>query len=231
MQSSFKFVQPLSSLTVMLRPRVLIPAAMAVLITACSVFPSKEKEAANALAQALNPPTAPRGDNPAPIMRGTEDFAVKGVAEQQVNRDVSGKSLSVVVRIFQLRDKNEFSRLSFDAVTSRSDAELFPKELVAASEVVVMPGTMQEVTDKLLPETKYVGVVGYFRKPDAQFWRFLFDAQAIRKEGLIFVAKDCHFTAITPKSEPLPGQTESYTPTCTGIIPPVRSVPPSRSRR
>jgi len=223
MQSSFKFVQPLSSLTVMFRPRVLISAAMAVLITGCSLFPSKEKDAANALALALNPPTAPRADDPAAVTRGPEDFAVKGVADKQVNRDVSGKSLSVVVRIFQLRDKNEFSRLSFDAVTSRSDTELFPKELVAASEVVVMPGTMQEVTDKLLPETKYVGVVGYFRKPDAQFWRFLFDAQAVRKEGLVFVAKDCHFTAITPKFEPLPGQTENHTPRCTGIIPQNRS--------
>jgi len=215
MQSCFKIVQSVSRLPNVFRPRVLIPAAMVVLMAACS---SSSKETANALAMALNPPTQ-RSDDSSTVMRGPEDFSVKGVADQRVNRDISGKSLSVVVRVFQLRDKNEFSRLSFDAVTSRSDADLFPKELIAASEVVIMPGTSQDITDKLLPEAKYVGVVGYFRRPDSQYWRFLFDAQAVRKEGLVFVARDCFFTAITPRFEPMPGQNVGYNPECTGVIP------------
>jgi len=206
-----------------LRPGFLIPMAVAVLMSACASKEAKQaKETANALAQALNPPSVQRSDEPA-IVRGPEEFAFKGVADRHVNRDINGEPLSVVVRVIQLRDKNEFARLSFDGVVSKSDAELFPKELVAVNEVVLMPGTTQEITDKLLPEARYVGVVGFFRKPDAQFWRLLFDAGAVRKEGLIFVAQDCYFTAITPQLQPVPGQGVSSTPTCSGSAPPKRS--------
>ena len=205
------------------KPRLgfLIPAAMAVLIAACS---SSSKETANALALALNPPT-PRADEPTGIVRSPEEFALKGVADQQVNLDVNGQPLSVVVRVIQLRDKNEFMSMTFDAAASRSDTELFPKELTATSEVVLMPGTTKELKDKLLPETRYVGVIGFFRRPDAQFWRMLFDARAVRNEGLIFVARDCYFSAMTPQAEPMPGQSVGYAPECAG------GIPSSRSRR
>ena len=220
MPSCFKPVQFILRLKGKPVAGFLIPVAMAVLVGACS---SSSKETANALAQALNPPTAQRGDEAGTITRGPEEFVAKGVADQNINRDISGQSLSVVVRILQLRDRGEFTRLSFEGVTNRNDADLFPKDLVAASEMVVMPGTTQEITDKLLPETKYVGVIGFFRRPDAQYWRMLYDARAVRNEGLIIVAKDCYFSAITPRIDPMPGQTASYKPECTGFISPNRS--------
>jgi len=211
-------------LTGKLRSGFLVPVVAALLMTACSMMSKEAKEAketANALALALNPP-AQRADE-STIVRSPEDFALKGVADRHVNRDVNGEPLSVVVRVIQLRDKNEFARLSFDAVTNKSDKELFPKELVAVNEVVLMPGTTQEITDKLLPEARYVGVVGFFRRPDAQFWRLLFDARAVRNEGLIFEAQDCYFTAITPQFEPVPGQAVGVTPACAGTVSPRRS--------
>jgi type VI secretion system protein VasD len=210
-----------------LKPRFLFPIAVMVLLSGCSSFSKDAKEAreaANALAQALNPPSAQRSaDDPAGIVRGPEDFAVKGVADRRVNLDVGGEPLSVVVRVIQLRDKNEFSRLSFASATNKSDAELFPKELVATNEVVLMPGTTQEITDTLRPEARYVGVVGFFRKPDAQLWRMLFDARAVRNEGLIFVAQECFFTPVTPQPESVPGQGVGTTPACAGSIPRTRT--------
>ncbi|MCL1861388.1 MAG: type VI secretion system lipoprotein TssJ [Proteobacteria bacterium] len=188
---------------------------MTVLLSACS---SSSKKAEQALAQALNPQT-PRSEDPSStIFRIPEDTVLKGVAGSNVNLDANGRPLTVVVRVFQLRDKHEFARLTFDAAASKGDAELFPKELVSAHELVLMPGATQELTDKLLPETKYVAVIGFFRKPDAQFWRFLFDAQAVRKEGLTFAAKECFITPITPQFIPMQGQRPNYAPECAGII-------------
>lgn len=214
-----------------LRLGLLAPVAIAVLMTSCSMF-SKEakqaKETADALAQALNPPSV-RAEEPVGIVRGPEEFAIKAVAEKRLNLDAAGEPLSVVVRVIQLRDKNEFSRLSFDAVTSKNDNELFPKEFVAVSEVVFVPGETQEMSDKLLPEARYVGIVGFFRMPDAQHWRMLFDARSVRNEGLIIVAQDCYFTPITPQSEPLPGQTANTTPACSGTV--LSKPPANRSRR
>jgi type VI secretion system protein VasD len=144
-----------------------------------------------------------------------KEYPISGTAEQIINRDINGKSLSVVVRLYQLKEKNEFTRLTFDAVASgKSDAELFPQEMVARTEVVLVPGATQKLTDKLMPEAKYVGVVGFFRRPDAQNWRFLVDADDVRSKGLSFAVQDCYLKLLQPKAILIPGQSANYTPEC-----------------
>jgi type VI secretion system protein VasD len=175
------------------------------------------------------PPVSPSAD----AVRPPEEFAVKGVADERVNLDVTDRPLSVVVRVYQLRTTNEFSRLNFEALAGgRNDATLFQKDLVTVSEFVLVPGTTQELEDKLLPETKYVGVVGFFRRPEPQYWRFLVDARSVRNEGLIFRATQCYLTSITPRAELLPGQTLGGKPDCYGTsTTPIRAAPPrSKSR-
>jgi type VI secretion system protein VasD len=200
--------------------------ASALILPGCK---NAQKEAVEALAAALNPPpvAAARSDDPAVLPRGPAEFDLKAVADPSLNPDESGRPLSVVVRVFQLRGKAEFARLSFDAAVNGADDELFPKELVAANELVLKPGNSVEMADKLLPDTQYVGVLAYFRKPDARMWRFLADARAVRKEGLNFVVRDCYFALTVPVYEPLPGQDVRYRPVCENSAPPPR---PSRRR-
>ncbi|MDR2092562.1 MAG: type VI secretion system lipoprotein TssJ [Azoarcus sp.] len=192
----------------------------AVLLTvfaeACSFF--KKPPIPEALALQANVAEIQRASEPPPV-RAPEDYAIKGTADALVNRDASGKPLSVVVRLYQLKGINAFSRVTFDAVArSQNEAELFPGEWVATNEVVLIPGTTQPFMDKLLPETRYIGGVAFFRSPDAHGWRFLVDARAVRNEGLNFTAKDCYFTLVQPESEPFPGQTSGNTPECTGYF-------------
>ncbi|MDR3087939.1 MAG: type VI secretion system lipoprotein TssJ [Azoarcus sp.] len=201
---------------------LLIPVALAILAGACS-------KSSEELTRALTLPFAAPPEARVETVHGPEDYALKGVADLNINRDIYGKSLSVVVRVYQLRDKNEFARLSFESAASRSDSELFPKELVAVNEIVLVPGEARELVDKLLPETRYVGAVGFFRQPDAQFWRFLVNARAVRNEGLNFTLQDCYFAAIQPQPEPVTGQGAGYTPRCAWSVYPTN--PPARSRR
>ena len=192
-------------------------------LSGCGVF-SKSPPPLNLPFNA--PPVTPTAE----AARPSEEFVLKGVADESVNLDVTDRPLSVVVRVYQLRAREEFSRLSFEALTGgRSDAALFPKDLVNVNEIVLVPGTTQELNDKLLPETKFVGVVAYFRRPEPQYWRFLVDARAVRNEGLIFLAKNCYLTAVTPRAELLSGQVTDGKPDCYRFgQPPAR--PRSRSK-
>lgn len=146
---------------------------------------------------------------------GPRVYPITGVADPVINRDVNGDSLSIVIYAYQLRDKAEFARLTFDALASgKGDAELFPQELLGRSELMLVPGGQQIITGKLLPEARYVGVVGLFRKPDGQRWRFLVDADAVRRKGLAFEVKDCYLKPIEPEPLPMPGQSAGYRPEC-----------------
>ncbi|MDR0633734.1 MAG: type VI secretion system lipoprotein TssJ [Azoarcus sp.] len=190
-------------------------AVAAVFVTACA---SKKPAIPEALALQANVAELQRASEPPPV-RAPEEYAIKGTAEAFVNRDAGGKPLSVVVRLYQLRGNKAFSRLGFDAVAQGQDeAELFPGEWLATNEVVLIPGRTLAFTDKLLPETQYIGGVALFRSPDAHGWRFLVDARAARNEGLNFTAKDCYFTAVQPEAEPVSDRKPGYAPECAAFI-------------
>jgi type VI secretion system protein VasD len=161
---------------------------------------------------------APGGTGDHPPAQGQVDYTINVSADPVINRSVAGKPLSLVLRIYQLKDKTEFSQITYSNAISRNDNDLLPKDLSVRNEWVLLPGATLDITDNLLPETRYLGVVGYFRSPDAQNWRVLVDADAVRKEGLSFVVRDCYLGSVFPKAVPLPGQGAVRSPECAAFL-------------
>lgn len=146
---------------------------------------------------------------------GPTAYDVRGQADPVLNRDVSGKSLSVVVRLYQLKQPTEFSKLAFDSLASgRPEAELLGTELIEKSEVVVLPGTQHISTEKLSENANYLGVVAFFRQPEPHFWRYLIPASQVRSKGVTFRLQDCYITLVDGKPEPIPGQPLGAKPEC-----------------
>jgi type VI secretion system protein VasD len=154
---------------------------------------------------------------------------VKGTADAIMNRDSSGKSLSVAVRIYQLKDATEFSKLTFDTVASgRPESELLGQDLLSQSEIIMVPNGNHANSDKLLDGTKYLGIVGLFRQPDPNYWRFLIEADKIRSEGLSFKVQDCYLVVLSPKPAAIPGQPLNAVPACSNV-PRLSATAPSRT--
>ena len=146
---------------------------------------------------------------------GPKAYEIRANADPVINRDIAGKPLSVVVRLYQLKGEKEFDLLTFDLATSnRSDAELFGDSLIQRSELLLVPGTTHISTETLLPETKYLGIVAYFRQPDAHSWRYLVDAQQIRNKGLSFRVLDCYLKLQEIPVIAIPGQALDAKPVC-----------------
>lgn len=146
---------------------------------------------------------------------GPKKYTVSSDADRQLNRDSGGKSLSVVVRLYQLRDGKEFQKLTFDTLASgRPESELLGNDLAAMTDLILVPGTETTSTELLVDNVKNIGMVAFFRKPDSHYWRFLFDAETVRKEGLTFRAQDCYLVPVGIKPLPIPGQPKNARPEC-----------------
>jgi type VI secretion system VasD/TssJ family lipoprotein len=101
-------------------------------------------------------------------------FQVRAAASPGINRGPDGTPLSVVVRVYQLKDRTAFAKLTFDlAASGRPDAELLAGEALGRDELVVVPGQDRTSRHDLLPGTRYIGLVGLFRDPEARAWRAL----------------------------------------------------------
>ena len=128
---------------------------------------------------------------------GPATYDVRGLADPVLNRDASGKSLSVVVRLYQLKQPTEFAKLAFDSLASgRPETELLGADLIEKSEVVVLPGTQHVSTEKLSENANYLGVVAFFRQPEPHFWRYLIPASQVRSKGVTFRLQDCYITLV-----------------------------------
>lgn len=146
---------------------------------------------------------------------GPKTYEIRGEAAPVINRDASGKPLSVVVRVYQLKDAGEFSKLTFDNLASgRPESELLGQDLLEKNEVILVPGAKYAGTEKIKEEAKHVGVVAFFRQPDQHYWRYLVDADKVRSEGLTFRVQDCYLLLTNLKPSPIPGQPINAKPAC-----------------
>lgn len=155
---------------------------------------------------------------------GPRTYGIKGDGDPVLNRDINGKSLSVVVRLYQLRDSQEFSKLTFDSLADgRPEAELLGPALIDKTDVVIVPGGTYANTEKLHEDAKFLGIVAFFRRPDQFYWRQLVAADAVRSQGLNFRVQDCFVVLNGVKPIPIPGQPANARPECaTANATPVR---------
>lgn len=157
---------------------------------------------------------------------GPKSYEIRGEADPVINRDASGNPLSVVVHVYQLKEAGEFSKLTFDTLAGgRPVSELLGKDLLEKSEVLLVPGATYTSEEKLKDETRHLGVVAFFRQPDQHYWRFLVDAETVRKTGLRFKVQDCFLALNGTRPNLIPGQPEGVAPVCANASPRVAASP------
>jgi type VI secretion system protein VasD len=141
------------------------------------------------------------------------DVVIQADTGPVLNRNDQGQSLSVVLRIYQLRDAGAFSRASFDALAKR-DKETLGADLVDRREVVLVPGAVFKDTQALGDPTRFVGVMALFRRPDERMWRYVFERKDFARAGLALRLEECHIRVLTGRPHGLDGAPDALTPEC-----------------
>ncbi|KAI3589500.1 T6SS secretion lipoprotein TssJ (VasD) [Cupriavidus sp. U2] len=79
-----------------------------------------------------------------------------------VNPDAAGKSLSTVVRFYQLKDAQRFEQSTYEQLQA-NDLEWLKPDLLATGDVVLRPGAAASISEPMKDGSEYVGVVAFFR--------------------------------------------------------------------
>lgn len=111
-----------------------------------------------------------------------------------LNTTVDGRSLSIVARLYKLRDRTAFEQVTYDMLQdgqkAASQAE-WMRDVVETKEIVLTPGQKFEAVETIPPEAAYVAVVALFRAPAPQRWRFIFDSRQAVQTGLTLGVHAC----------------------------------------
>lgn len=151
-------------------------------------------------------------------------YSLYSEADTQLNRDAMARPLSVVLNVYQLRDRNAFARLTFeDFVSGKADTSLLGDDLIQKAEVVVLPGEKQALNMKLVPDAQYLGIVAIYRAPSDQEWRYLIPAKQVRdtrfwklsdEKKISLRLHDCHMSVEGVQVEWIAGQKANLKPVC-----------------
>ncbi|MFT3930589.1 MAG: type VI secretion system lipoprotein TssJ [Spongiibacteraceae bacterium] len=152
------------------------------------------------------------------------DFHIYSEADARLNLDFNAQPLSVVLNIYQLKDRQTFARLTFeDFVSGKSDESLLGEDIISKTELVVLPGNKQALNTQLAPDAQYLGVVAIYRTPADQQWRYLVPAEQIRKKSFWIFAKEttvsirlhgCYIAIDGVEVDIIPGQKTNSSPNC-----------------
>jgi type VI secretion system protein VasD len=110
-----------------------------------------------------------------------------------LNTDSSGRSLSIVARIYKLKDRTAFDAAPYPDFQELKPAKgtPFDSDIVDVREVVLTPGKQYDVIETVGVDAPYFAVVALFRAPAEQRWRFVFDSKAAASTGISMGVHAC----------------------------------------
>jgi type VI secretion system protein VasD len=149
-------------------------------------------------------PELPEAAKPARRMK------LRLAASESLNVDNNGRSLSLVVRIYKLRSPAAFLNAPQDIFGNiAKEREVLGDELIDSREVVLLPGQQQQISERWAREATHVGIVGLFRAPALQRWRYAFELETFQlDEGFVLGAHACGFSVAS--GEPVNGSRTTF---------------------
>jgi type VI secretion system protein VasD len=92
------------------------------------------------------------------------------IAADDVNKDTEGRSLPIVVRIYELKTTGTFQGADFYSLYDK-ESETLGADLLAREELNLRPGEQRKIERVTAPDAQYMGVVGAFRDIDKARWK------------------------------------------------------------
>jgi len=123
------------------------------------------------------------------------NVALKLHAGSNLNSGVTKSPLSLVARVYKLKQTGAFYSAPYSAFQSaEKEKEALGGDLIEVRELSLVPGQIYEVTEKVSREANYIAVVTLFRTPAPQRWRVAFAAKDAESSGVLVGVHACSLT-------------------------------------
>lgn len=101
-------------------------------------------------------------------------ISVRVDAASNLNADAQGNGLSVVLRIYKLKDATTFRQASIDKLSDPEAAKaLLGQDLVESKEELLIPGQHYLFKEKVDSKQGYFAIAIFFRKPNPERWKLV----------------------------------------------------------
>jgi len=143
----------------------------------------------------LKAPEIPELPEKPDIQMPSRKVTLKLHAGSNLNAGSTGKPLSLVTRVYKLKQTGAFNSAPYAAFLSpEAEKQALGADLIEVRELSLVPEQKYEVVEKLPPEANYLGIVTLFRSPAPQRWRAAFAVKEAQSDGIIVGLHACSLT-------------------------------------
>jgi type VI secretion system protein VasD len=86
-----------------------------------------------------------------------------------LNPDINGQASPVLVTVYQLKNGYAFSQADYESLTANA-AQVLGNDIVDKNSFEVQPSASFSTSEKVYPDTKFIGVVAAYRDPNSVSW-------------------------------------------------------------
>lgn len=119
-------------------------------------------------------------------------------SQPNVNPDHSSRPSPVIVKVYELRNDLTFKQAEFSTLFD-TPLQVLGADLIAADELVFIPGEARRVAYHPNPNTRFVGVVAGFRQMDRALWRIIKPVDPEKANWLSFELNDATILVVPDK--------------------------------
>lgn len=143
----------------------------------------------------LKKPELPKPPELPEFQKPQRNVELKLHAGDNLNSGATDKPLSLIARVYKLKQTGAFYSAPYDTFLSpEKEKQVLGADLLEVRELSLIPGQRYEVTEKVSRESNYIGIVMLFRSPAPQRWRAAFAAQEAEASGIIIGLHGCSLT-------------------------------------
>jgi type VI secretion system protein VasD len=143
----------------------------------------------------LKKPELPKPPELPDLQKPPRNVALKLHAGDNLNSGATDKPLSLITRVYKLKQTGAFYAATYDTFLSpEKEKQVLGADLLEVRELSLVPGQLYEVNEKVSRESSYVGIVTLFRSPAPQRWRAAFAANDAETSGIIIGLHACSLT-------------------------------------
>lgn len=131
-----------------------------------------------------------------PNSQQTKTVALRVEGAKNLNAGIDGQGLATVIRLYKLRNQHTFLAAPYASFDSpEMEKAAIGTDLIEVRELILSPGQVLNLTEKMNSEANYLGVVTLFRAPYPRRWRFAFATAEAADNGITLGVHSCAMTA------------------------------------
>jgi type VI secretion system protein VasD len=143
----------------------------------------------------LKAPDVPNVPDLPDVQMPPRKISLKLHAGTNLNAGATGKPLSLVTRIYKLKQTAAFYSVPYAAFLSpETEKKALGADLIEVREVSLVPDQKYEVIEKVGREASYIGIVTLYLAPAPQRWRAAFAVKEAETAGILVGLHACSMT-------------------------------------